>query len=110
MVVLHSHLGCVHILISAVTDDLPRRVSLLFPRLGETVTEGTVDRWIKRVGDLVEAEEPLVEITTDKVNAEIPAPCSGRLAIILVPEGATVAVGAELAQIEPDRPPHIDLT
>lgn len=94
--------------------DLPQRVSVVFPRLGETVTEGTVDRWIKQEGDLVAADEPLVEVTTDKVNAEIPAPFAGRLAAILVAEGATVAVGAELAQIELEptaqRPREVDVT
>src|SRR5438874_11488515 len=70
------------------------------PKLGESVTEGTVERWLKRVGDRVEEWEDLVEVTTDKVNTVLPAPVSGVLAGILVPEGQTVAVGQDLAIIE----------
>ena len=70
------------------------------PKLGESVTEGTVDRWLKGVGDLVGQDEPLLEIVTDKVNAEVPSPVAGRLARIDVAEGVTVPVGTELAQIE----------
>jgi 2-oxoisovalerate dehydrogenase E2 component (dihydrolipoyl transacylase) len=70
------------------------------PQLGESVTEGTVDKWLKREGDLVKRDEPLVEVVTDKVNAEIPSPFEGKLVKIAVAEGETVQVGAVLAQIE----------
>ncbi|GAA0735281.1 2-oxoglutarate dehydrogenase, E2 component, dihydrolipoamide succinyltransferase [Dactylosporangium roseum] len=69
------------------------------PALGESVTEGTVTRWLKQVGDQVEADEPLLEVSTDKVDTEIPAPVSGTLLEIKVPEDETVEVGAELATI-----------
>jgi 2-oxoglutarate dehydrogenase E2 component (dihydrolipoamide succinyltransferase) len=74
-------------------------VSVTLPALGESVTEGTVTRWLKQVGDTVAADEPLVEVSTDKVDTEIPAPASGVLLAIRVPEDTTVAVGAELAVI-----------
>ena len=74
-------------------------VSVTLPPLGESVTEGTVTRWLKQVGDTVAADEPLVEVSTDKVDTEIPAPAGGVLLAIRVPEDATVAVGAELAVI-----------
>jgi 2-oxoisovalerate dehydrogenase E2 component (dihydrolipoyl transacylase) len=70
------------------------------PQLGESVTEGTVDKWLKREGDFVKRDEPLVEVVTDKVNAEIPSPFEGKLVNIAVAEGETVLVGAVLAQIE----------
>ena len=70
------------------------------PQLGESVTEGTVDKWLKHEGDLVKRDEPLVEVVTDKVNAEIPSPFEGKLVKITVTEGETVSVGAVLAQIE----------
>jgi pyruvate dehydrogenase E2 component (dihydrolipoyllysine-residue acetyltransferase) len=69
------------------------------PSLGESVTEGTVTRWFKSVGDLVERDEPLFEVSTDKVDSELPAPASGVLTEILVKEGDTVEVGARLAVI-----------
>jgi 2-oxoisovalerate dehydrogenase E2 component (dihydrolipoyl transacylase) len=70
------------------------------PQLGESVTEGTVDKWLKHEGDFVKRDEPLVEVVTDKVNAEIPSPFEGMLVKIAVTEGETVLVGAVLAQIE----------
>jgi 2-oxoisovalerate dehydrogenase E2 component (dihydrolipoyl transacylase) len=70
------------------------------PQLGESVTEGTVDKWLKREGDMVRRDEPLVEVVTDKVNAEIPSPFEGKLVSIAVAEGQTVVVGAVIAQIE----------
>jgi pyruvate dehydrogenase E2 component (dihydrolipoamide acetyltransferase) len=69
------------------------------PALGESVTEGTVTRWLKSVGDQVEADEPLLEVSTDKVDTEIPSPVAGTLLEITVPEDETVAVGAQLALI-----------
>jgi 2-oxoisovalerate dehydrogenase E2 component (dihydrolipoyl transacylase) len=70
------------------------------PQLGESVTEGTVDKWLKHEGDFVKRDEPIVEVVTDKVNAEIPSPFEGKLVKIAVSEGETVLVGAMLAQIE----------
>jgi 2-oxoisovalerate dehydrogenase E2 component (dihydrolipoyl transacylase) len=70
------------------------------PQLGESVTEGTVDKWLKQEGDMVKRDEPIVEVVTDKVNAEIPSPFEGKLVKIAVAEGETVRVGAVIAQIE----------
>ena len=75
-------------------------VSVRMPQLGESVTEGTVTRWLKKEGDLVNADEPLLEVSTDKVDTEIPSPASGVLRGIAVAEEETVEVGAELAVIE----------
>jgi pyruvate dehydrogenase E2 component (dihydrolipoamide acetyltransferase) len=72
---------------------------VLMPELGESVTEGTVTRWLKKVGDSVQLDEPLVEVSTDKVDTEIPSPVAGVLVSITADEDATVAVGAELARI-----------
>ena len=66
------------------------------PQLGETVTEGTITRWLKQVGDQVAAEEPLFEVSTDKVDSEVPSPVAGVLAEIRVNEGETVGVGTIL--------------
>jgi pyruvate dehydrogenase E2 component (dihydrolipoamide acetyltransferase) len=77
-------------------------VSVSMPQLGESVTEGTVTRWLKREGEHVEADEPLLEVSTDKVDTEIPSPVSGVLRGITVAEDETVAVGAELAVIDED--------
>jgi 2-oxoisovalerate dehydrogenase E2 component (dihydrolipoyl transacylase) len=70
------------------------------PQLGESVTEGTVDKWLKNEGDFVKRDEPLVEVITDKVNAEIPSPFEGKLVKITAAQGETVQVGAVIAQIE----------
>ena len=70
------------------------------PQLGESVTEGTVDRWLKKEGDYVKRDEPIVEVVTDKVNAEIPSPFEGTLVKIAVPEGTTIPIGVEIAVIE----------
>ncbi|MGW5656093.1 2-oxoglutarate dehydrogenase, E2 component, dihydrolipoamide succinyltransferase [Streptomyces humi] len=75
-------------------------VSVTLPALGESVTEGTVTRWLKAEGERVEADEPLLEVSTDKVDTEIPAPAAGILASIKVAEDETVEVGAELAIID----------
>src|SRR5215469_3682894 len=77
-------------------------VSVSMPQLGESVTEGTVTRWLKREGEHVQADEPLLEVSTDKVDTEIPSPVSGILRGIAVAEDETVAVGAELAIIDED--------
>ncbi|WP_327702440.1 2-oxoglutarate dehydrogenase, E2 component, dihydrolipoamide succinyltransferase [Streptomyces decoyicus] len=75
-------------------------VSVTLPALGESVTEGTVTRWLKAEGERVEADEPLLEVSTDKVDTEIPAPAAGILSAIKVAEDETVEVGAELALID----------
>jgi pyruvate dehydrogenase E2 component (dihydrolipoamide acetyltransferase) len=94
-------------------------VSVVMPQLGESVTEGTVTRWLKKEGEQVTADEPLLEVSTDKVDTEIPAPASGILRGIVVDEDETVAVGAQLAVIEdadaaaapaPDAPAAPDAT
>jgi len=75
---------------------------VVLPALGESVTEGTVTRWLKKVGDSVAIDEPLVEVSTDKVDTEIPSPVAGVLQQILVQEDETVAVGAVLAVVSSD--------
>ncbi|MDA0647633.1 biotin/lipoyl-containing protein, partial [Nonomuraea ferruginea] len=75
-------------------------VSVQMPQLGESVTEGTVTRWLKKEGERVEADEPLLEVSTDKVDTEIPSPAGGVLQKIVVAEDETVEVGAELAVID----------
>src|SRR5438445_6955915 len=75
---------------------------VVMPQMGESIAEGTVVRWIKKPGDKVERDEPLLEISTDKVDAEIPAPASGTLTEIVVQEGQTVAVNAVVARIATD--------
>jgi pyruvate dehydrogenase E2 component (dihydrolipoamide acetyltransferase) len=72
---------------------------VVMPELGESVTEGTVTRWLKKVGDAVEVDEPLVEVSTDKVDTEIPSPVAGTLISITAEEDVTVSVGGELARI-----------
>ncbi|MHB1212784.1 MAG: biotin/lipoyl-containing protein, partial [Candidatus Nanopelagicales bacterium] len=79
-------------------------VSVTMPQLGESVTEGTVTRWLKQVGDTVVADEPLLEVSTDKVDTEIPAPASGVLLAIHVAEDSVVLVGAELGVIGDSAP------
>jgi pyruvate dehydrogenase E2 component (dihydrolipoamide acetyltransferase) len=76
-------------------------MDVIMPQLGETVTEGTVANWYKKVGDSVKADEPLFEVETDKVTTEIPSLASGVVKAILVESGATVPVGTVLAVIEP---------
>ena len=73
--------------------------SVTMPALGESVTEGTVTRWLKNEGDMVAVDEPLLEVSTDKVDTEIPSPVAGILQKIVVAVDSTVAVGAELAVI-----------
>ncbi|MGC2190863.1 MAG: multifunctional oxoglutarate decarboxylase/oxoglutarate dehydrogenase thiamine pyrophosphate-binding subunit/dihydrolipoyllysine-residue succinyltransferase subunit [Candidatus Dormiibacterota bacterium] len=84
---------------------MPKRtLEVTLPQMGESVTEGVVGSWRKHVGDQVAAGETLVEIQTDKIDAEVPAPESGRISRILAEEGQTVAVGASLAEIELGNP------
>src|SRR5213082_311584 len=77
-------------------------VSVTMPRLGESVTEGTVTRWLNHEGERVEADEPLLEVSTDKVDTEIPSPAAGVLSRIVVHEDETAEVGSELAVIDGD--------
>src|SRR5687768_13121828 len=70
------------------------------PQLGETVIEGTIIKWLKQEGEQIAQDEPLFEISTDKVDTEVPSPAAGTLTKILVPEGQTVSVGTDLAMIE----------
>jgi pyruvate dehydrogenase E2 component (dihydrolipoamide acetyltransferase) len=81
------------------------RIEVPMPQMGESIAEGTVSKWLKRVGEAVQRDEPILEISTDKVDAEIPAPSSGTLVEILVGEGATVEVGTVVAYIDPDGGP-----
>lgn len=76
------------------------RIDVIMPQMGESITEGTMSRWIKQLGDTVKRDEPIFEISTDKVDAEIPAPNAGTLVEVLVTEGQTVAVGTIVARIE----------
>ena len=73
--------------------------NVVMPQMGESIAEGTIVRWIKKVGDEVDRDEPLFEISTDKVDAEIPSPAAGRLAEIRVKEGETVPVNSVVAVI-----------
>src|ERR1700712_3550015 len=72
---------------------------VVMPQMGESIVEGTLTRWLKKTGDKVERDEPLFEISTDKVDTEIPAPISGVLSEVLVQEGTTVAINAVVARI-----------
>ena len=74
-------------------------VDVVMPQMGVSVSEGTITKWLKQEGDSIEADEPLLEISTDKVDTEVPSPASGTVTQILVQEGETVAVGTKLAQI-----------
>ena len=74
-------------------------IDVVMPQMGVSVSEGTVTRWLKQEGEHVEADEPLLEISTDKIDTEVPSPGTGTLTQILVHEGQTVDVGTKLAQI-----------
>jgi pyruvate dehydrogenase E2 component (dihydrolipoamide acetyltransferase) len=78
------------------------QVDVIMPQMGESIAEGTLSRWMKKVGDPIKRDEPIFEISTDKVDAEIPAPVAGTLAEIIVQEGQTVAVQTVVARIETD--------
>lgn len=78
------------------------RIEVPMPQMGESIAEGTVSKWLKRLGDAVQRDEPILEISTDKVDAEIPSPAAGTLVEIAVQEGETVGVGTILAYIDPD--------
>ncbi len=76
------------------------RIDVIMPQMGESIAEGTVSKWLKKVGDVIKRDEPIFEISTDKVDAEIPSPSAGTLAEILVTEGQTVAVQTVVARLE----------
>ncbi|MEO8090516.1 MAG: dihydrolipoamide acetyltransferase family protein [Gemmatimonadales bacterium] len=78
------------------------KIDVIMPQMGESIAEGTLSRWMKKVGDPIKRDEPIFEISTDKVDAEIPAPVAGVLAEIIVQEGQTVAVQTVVARIETD--------
>src|ERR671933_155895 len=77
-------------------------VDVVMPQMGVSVSEGTITKWLKQEGEQVESDEPLLEISTDKVDTEVPSPGSGTLSQILVKEGETVDVGTKLAVIGGD--------
>jgi pyruvate dehydrogenase E2 component (dihydrolipoamide acetyltransferase) len=79
------------------------RVDIIMPQMGESIAEGTLSKWLKKVGDEVKRDEPIFEISTDKVDAEIPAPAAGVIAEILVKEGETVAVQTVVARLETEK-------
>src|SRR5262245_47523292 len=76
------------------------RVDVIMPQMGESIAEGTLTRWLKKPGAKVAGDEPIFEISTDKVDAEIPSPAAGTLAEIKVKEGETVPINTVVAQIE----------
>ena len=84
------------------------RIEVPMPQMGESIAEGTVSKWLKQVGDPVEKDEPILEISTDKVDAEIPAPESGTLVEVRIQEGETVEIGTVMAYIDTEagRPSH----
>src|SRR5512132_2667004 len=73
------------------------------PQMGESIAEGTLSKWLKKVGDEVKRDEPIFEISTDKVDAEIPAPSAGVIAEIIVKQGETVAVQTVVARLETEK-------
>src|ERR1700709_2859556 len=75
-------------------------IDIVMPQMGESIVEGTLTKWLKKPGDKVERDEPLFEISTDKVDTEIPAPAAGTLGELLVQEGQTVQVNAVVARID----------
>src|SRR5512135_1668230 len=79
------------------------RIDVLMPQMGESIAEGTLSKWLKKVGDEVKRDEPIFEISTDKVDAEIPSPTAGVLAEIMVQEGQTVPVQTLVARIETEK-------
>src|SRR3954452_21601490 len=83
-------------------------LQITMPQMGESVSEGTILTWHKQEGDWVDKDETIVEVSTDKVDAEVPAPASGKIVKILAQEDETVAVGQALAELEPsdEAPPE----
>src|ERR1700758_1251778 len=74
-------------------------IDVVMPQMGESIVEGTLTKWLKKAGERVERDEPLFEISTDKVDAEIPSPAAGTLSEVLVKEGQTVSVNSVVARI-----------
>ena len=87
---------------SEIQNPKSEATPIVMPQMGESITEGTVSKWLKAVGDMIEKDEPLLEISTDKVDAEVPSPAAGKLLEIKVNEGETVEVGAVLAMVGAD--------
>src|SRR5215469_15804842 len=85
----------------AASRRIEMAIDVTMPQMGESVVEGTVAKWLVKEGDVVTEDQPLVEISTDKVDTEIPSPGAGRIARIVAAEGQTLPVGAKLAEIEP---------
>ncbi|MBA2688155.1 MAG: E3 binding domain-containing protein, partial [Gemmatimonadaceae bacterium] len=79
------------------------RIDVIMPQMGESIAEGTLSKWLKKVGDEVKRDEPIFEISTDKVDAEIPSPSAGVIAEIIVQEGQTVAVQTVVARLETEK-------
>src|SRR4029079_18249628 len=79
--------------------ELVALVDIIMPQMGESIAEGTLSKWLKKVGDEVKRDEPIFEISTDKVDAEIPAPSAGTITEIIVKEGETVAVQTAVARL-----------
>src|SRR5918998_4701405 len=77
-------------------------VDVVMPQMGVSVSEGTITKWLKQPGETIEADEPLLEISTDKVDTEVPSPATGVVQELLAQEGETVAVGTKLATIAPE--------
>src|SRR5215471_18857820 len=75
-------------------------IDVVMPQMGESIVEGTLTKWTKKIGEKIERDEPMFEISTDKVDTEIPAPASGTLAEILVQEGQTVGINTVVARID----------
>ena len=80
---------------------------VVMPQMGESIVEGTLTRWLKKPGEKVERDEPLFEISTDKVDTEIPSPTAGVLSEVLVQEGTTVSINAVVARIGDGAGPHV---
>ena len=96
-------------LIDSMLPQLALQVDFTLPKLADTLVEGTVARWLKKAGEEVRRGEPLVEVETDKVNSELESPVDGCLLEIVVPEGATVPVGAVLARISDTAEPPAEV-
>ena len=78
------------------------KIEVVMPQMGESITTGTITKWHKNVGDIIELDEILLEISTDKVESEIPSPIKGKIVELLYTEGTTVDVGRPIAMIEDD--------
>ena len=83
---------------------------VVMPQMGESITEGTITKWLKKTGDMVQRDEPLFEISTDKVDAEIPSPSAGTLKEIKIPEGTTVQINTVVATIDEAGSPSATMT